>query len=64
MKRVVKILMERDGESREDAMELVNNFKEEMQQLIEDKGSLDDAEELLELHFGLEPDYLEDFLLF
>ena len=56
--------MERDGESREDAMELVNNFKEEMQQLIEDKGSLDDAEELLELHFGLEPDYLEDFLLF
>jgi hypothetical protein len=64
MKRVAKILMERDGESREDAIELVKNFKKEMEQLIEDKGTLDDAQELLELHFGLEPDYLEDFLLF
>jgi len=64
MKRVMKILMERDGESREDAIELVKNFKKELGQLIEDKGSLDDAEELVELHFGLEPDYLEEFLLF
>ena len=64
MKRVMKILMERDGESREDAIELVKNFKKGLEQLIEDKGSLDDAEELVELHFGLEPDYLEDFLLF
>jgi hypothetical protein len=64
MKRVMKILMERDGESREDAIELVKNFKKELKQLIEDKGSLDDAEELVELHFGLEPDYLEEFLLF
>jgi len=56
--------MERDGESREDAIELVKNFKKELKQLIEDKGSLDDAEELVELHFGLEPDYLEEFLLF
>jgi hypothetical protein len=64
MKRVMKILMERDGESREDAIELVKNFKKELEQLIEDKGSLDDAEELVELHFGLEPDYLEEFLLF
>ena len=56
--------MERDGESREDAMELVNNFTKEMEELIEGKGTLDDAEELVELHFGLEPDYLEDFLLF
>ena len=63
MKRVMKILMERDGESREDAIELVKNFKKELKQLIEDKGSLDDAEELVELHFGLEPDYLEEFLL-
>jgi hypothetical protein len=63
MKRIAKILMERDGESREDAIELVKNFKKEMEQLIEDKGTLDDAQELLELHFGLEPDYLEDFLL-
>jgi hypothetical protein len=59
----MKILMERDGESREDAIELVKNFKKELEQLIEDKGSLDDAEELVELHFGLEPDYLEEFLL-
>ena len=63
MKRVMKILMERDGESREDAIELVKNFTKEMDQLIEGKGTLDDAEELFELHFGLEPDYLEDFLL-
>lgn len=63
MKRIAKILMERDGESREDAIELVKNFKKELEQLIEDKGSLDDAEELVELHFGLEPDYLEEFLL-
>jgi hypothetical protein len=56
--------MERDGESREDAIQLVKNFTKEMDELIEGKGTLDDAEELFELHFGLEPDYLEDFLLF
>jgi hypothetical protein len=60
----MKILMERDGESREDAIQLVKNFTKEMDELIEGKGTLDDAEELFELHFGLEPDYLEDFLLF
>ena len=61
MKRVLKILMERDDMSREEAMELIDNFERDLKETIM-TGNLDECEELLSLHFGLEPDYLIDFL--
>jgi len=61
MERVLKILMERDDMSREDAMDLIDNFKRDLEYTIV-TGDLEECEELLSLHFGLEPDYLIDFL--
>ena len=53
--------MERDGESRETALELIDNFKQDLNDAIM-SGDILECEELLTLHFGLEPDYMEDFL--
>ena len=54
--------MERDDMSRGDAMELIENFVEELEEAIM-SGDICECEELLNLHFGLEPDFLTDFLL-
>jgi nucleoid DNA-binding protein len=62
MERVLKILMERDDMSRGDAMELIENFVEELEEAIM-SGDICECEELLNLHFGLEDDFLTDFLL-
>lgn len=53
---VVKILMERDNMSEDDAMELVQDVADEMAQ------SLDRAEDILLEELGLEPDYLFDLV--
>lgn len=55
MNRIVKILMERDGMSREEAIKLLS----EAQEMIHD-GS--DPADVLEDMFGLEPDYIEDLI--
>jgi len=62
MERVLKILMERDGESREDALDMIDNFKRDLREVIV-TGDFEECEDLLALHFGVEPDYLIDFLL-
>jgi hypothetical protein len=62
MKRVLRILMERDDITREEAMEQIDNFERDLEETIM-TGDLNECEELLSLHFGLEPDYLIDFLL-
>jgi|688.fasta_scaffold1343082_1 hypothetical protein len=54
---MVAILMARDGMSREEVMEQINGFKEEI--LI--NGCYDVEEDFME-EFGLEPDYLIDIL--
>jgi hypothetical protein len=54
---MVAILMARDGMSREEVMENINGFKEEL--LNGDPYELE--EEFME-EFGLEPDYLIDIL--
>jgi hypothetical protein len=54
---MVAILMARDGMSREEVMEQINGFKEEI--LI---NGCYDVEEDFMLEFGLEPDYLVDIL--
>jgi hypothetical protein len=52
---MVAILMARDGLSREEVVEQINGFKEELL-----NGDIYDAEELFMDEFGLEMDYLED----
>ena len=54
---MVAILMARDGMSREEVMEQINGFKEEI--LI--NGCYDVEEDFME-EFGLEMDYLVDIL--
>ena len=61
MNRVVEILMKRDGYSKEDAYDLVNDVRAEMQDAIA-CGDYDLAEEIIESDLGLEPDYIFDIL--
>jgi hypothetical protein len=61
MNRVVKILMERDELSKEDAYDLVKDVRSEMQDAIA-CGDYDLAEEIIESDLGLEPDYIFDIL--
>lgn len=58
MNRIIKILMERDGMSEQEARDL---FKETRDEIL----MLDDpfeAEDIMSEYLGLEPDYIEDLL--
>ena len=58
MKKIIKILMERDGMSEQEARDL---FKETRDEIL----MLDDpfeAEDIMSEYLGLEPDYIEDLL--
>jgi len=61
---VKRILMERDGDSEQDAQERIDIFEEELGDILDDTSCLGifDAENLVMTHFGLEPDYLLAFL--
>jgi hypothetical protein len=61
MNRVVNILMKRDGYSKEEAIEIVNDCREEMNEAIA-HGDYDLAEDILAGDLGLEPDYIMDIL--
>lgn len=52
---IVDILVRRDSISREEAQELLDSAK----QCVADG---EDPEEVLEMHFGLEPDYIFELL--
>jgi hypothetical protein len=60
MNNIIKILMERDGMTYEEAKEAYEDTREEMLQSIED-GYLD-ADEILADNLGLELDYIFDFI--
>lgn len=57
MNKIVKILMERDSMSKEEAEELVNETREE----VLAAESLD-TDEIIMNNLGLEPDYIFDLL--
>ena len=63
MNQIVKILMERDGMSQEDAQQLFNDAKEVLDQLLAN-GDTDAAYDICEEYFGLEPDYLQELIGF
>lgn len=54
---IVKILIERDGMTEEEAVELVKETKEELM-----NSPCDDGEDIIAENLGLEPDYIMDIL--
>lgn len=61
MKATVKVLMERDGMSREEAEEMVRNARDEIYAMLEE-AEYDEIEDMLACDFGLEMDYIFDFI--
>ena len=61
MRRIIKILMERDDMTEAEATDLFNEGKEALDDCIE-RGALLEAEDITIDYFDLEPDYLEDIL--
>ena len=61
MKETVRVLMERDGMTREEAEEMVNNAKRELYSMLEEE-EYDEIEDMLACDFGLEMDYIFDFI--
>ena len=61
MNRVVKILMERDGITEDEAKAEVNLFRESAMEAIED-GDYEEVEEMLMMDLGLEPDFIFDLI--
>lgn len=61
MEKIIKILMERDGLTEEDAREQAEDTRQEMYEAIED-GCFEDVEDILADDLGLEMDYIFDIL--
>lgn len=59
MNRVVKILMEREGLSREEAEDTLNEVREMLEECNYDP---EESEEIISSELGLEPDYIMDIL--
>ena len=65
IEKVKDVLMRRDGLTEDEANDAIQLFKNDLNDLVsddEDGSSLEDAYQLIEDHFGLEPDYLDEFL--
>ena len=60
MKKIIKILMERDGISEEEARALVKETRDEIMML----DNPFEAENVIMEYLGLEPDYMFDVLNF
>ena len=58
---LVNVLMKRDGMTKEQAIQEIEEAREAMYECIED-GDYEGAEDILSDFFGLEPDYI-DFLI-
>jgi len=58
---VLRILMERDGMTEKEAMDLIQEVREMMDEAIAD-GEYGEAEAIFEEELGLEPDYIFDII--
>ena len=58
---IKQILMRRDGMSEEDAYDLIADARESFNRYLED-GDFSSAEDICAEWFGLEPDYLDEFI--
>lgn len=61
MERIIKILMERDGETREDAIDIIKSVKEELEFAIEENDMML-VEDIMYGDLGLEMDYIFDIV--
>lgn len=61
MKKIIKILMERDGMEYDEAKELLNEVIHSMRDALK-QNDIFEAEEIFTSELGLEPDYLEDII--
>lgn len=59
---IVEILMRRDGLSRLNAEDIVDQCQYEITDAIDDNCSLEEFEDIIDDYLSLEPDYLEAFL--
>lgn len=60
-KKIEKILVKRDGISRNEAQNLIEECKEEIELAIA-TGNTDKVEDILRDYLGLEPDYLDELI--
>lgn len=58
---IVDILVRRDGLTKEEAQNLVEDVQRMIDEALE-IGDSDEVEDILAEELGLEPDYLDDFL--
>lgn len=61
MSRLVKVLMNRDGVTRDEAERMVNEVREEILEAVYD-GDYNEAEDIMLSELGLEMDYIYDIL--
>lgn len=61
MENIIKILMNRDGVSYDEAKEMYLNCRSELMDALDGTSCLD-PEEVLASELGLEPDYIFDFI--
>lgn len=61
MSDLVKVLMDRDGMTRQEAEELVEQTREEVFASFDDEDGMD-PEEIIANNLGLEPDYIFDLI--
>ena len=60
-KTILQVLMTRDGMTKADAQALIAEAHEVFDEYLAD-GDMDSAESICEEYFGLESDYLDDFI--
>lgn len=63
MEDIVKILMERDDLSRQEAQQMVEECRQRLQEEAVPTGDIELAEEILAEELGLELDYMMDLIL-
>lgn len=59
MEEIIKILMRRDGNTREEALSIIEDVKGMMEKCNYDP---EECENIFETELGLEPDYIPEFL--
>ena len=58
---IKEVLMSRDGMTEREAMELIAEAQEQFDEYLE-AGEEEYAENICQEYFGLEPDYLDEFI--
>ncbi len=59
---IVKIFMERDGMSKNEAIEEYKSLRNQVHEILEGSGDYDDVEALLAYDYELEMDYVMDLI--